>query len=69
MQVSFMGALLFIVLGLVATSSAFEANTDIGIDLSPGACTAFEVDNLPHKFSYDVELIGLVGICIESNIR
>ena len=69
MQVNYMGVLLFIVLGSVVTSSAFEANTDIGIDLSPGACTAFEVDNLPHKFSYDIELIGLVGICIESNIR
>lgn len=58
-----------VVLALLGGSSAFEANSQIALDLQPGACTAFEVDNLPHKYSYDVELIALTGICSPSNIR
>ena len=63
------GAALLVLIGLVSSTAALEANTDNTINLEPGACTAFEVDNLPHKFSYNVELIGLTGICINSNIR
>ena len=62
------GALL-VVIGLISGAAAFEANSDIALDLQPGACAAFEIDDLPHKFSYDVELMGLTGICIDSNIR
>lgn len=114
-------AILF--LGLATSGRAFEANTDISIDLSAGSCTAFEVrllnvqsgplrhclvlpsrahvhttsslivctsmthlhpfdvfvkeiylctqqvDDLPHKFSYDVELVALLGIRLPQNIR
>ena len=63
------GGALLVLVGLISTAAALEANTDNSISLEPGACTAFEVDNLPHKFSYDVQLIGLTGICINSNIR
>ena len=62
------GALL-VVIGLISGAAAFEANSNIALDLQPGACAAFEIDDLPHKFSYDVELMGLTGICIDSNIR
>lgn len=63
------GGALLVLVGLVSSAAALEANTDNSINLEPGACTAFEVDNLPHKFSYDVLLKGLTGICINSNIR
>lgn len=58
-----------IALALLSGGSAFEANSDIALDLQAGACTAFEVDNLPHKYSYDVELVALTGICGPKNIR
>jgi hypothetical protein len=58
-----------VALALLGGSSAFEANSQIALDLQPGACTAFEIDSLPHKYSYDVELIALTGICLPSNIR
>ncbi|CAL8469869.1 g9411 [Coccomyxa elongata] len=57
-----------IVLTLFSSGSALEANSDIALDLQAGACTAFEIDNLPHKYSYDVELIALTGICGPQNI-
>ena len=69
MQFSRAGSALLVLIGLVSSAAALEANTNNQINLEPGACTAFEVDNLPHKFSYDVELVGLTGICINSNIR
>jgi hypothetical protein len=56
-------------LAVFGSASAFEPNTQIELDLQAGACTAFEVDDLPHKYSYDVELIALTGICSPMNIR
>lgn len=58
-----------IALTLFSSGSALEANSDIALDLQGGACTAFDIDNLPHKYSYDVELIALTGICGPQNIR
>ncbi len=58
-----------IALSLLSSGSAFEANSDIALDLQAGACTAFEVDNLPHKYSYDVDLVAMIGICGPQNIR
>lgn len=63
------GSALFVLIGLLSTAAGFQANADTAIDLQPGACTAFEITDLPHKYSYDVDLIGLTGICINSNIR
>jgi hypothetical protein len=41
-------AVAFAVLALFATgAAAFDANSDIALDLSAGACTAFEVRRLP----------------------
>ncbi|KAK9916152.1 hypothetical protein WJX75_009433 [Coccomyxa subellipsoidea] len=57
-----------IALTLLSGGSAFEANSDIALDLQAGACTAFEVDNLPHKYSYDVQLVAMTGICDPRNI-
>ena len=66
MRSVFLGA---IALTLLSGGSAFEANSDIALDLQAGACTAFEVDNLPHKYSYDVQLVAMTGICEPRKIR
>ena len=48
---------------VVALRIDLEAATLISAAFIP------QVDNLSHKFSYDVELVALLGICLPQNIR